>query len=408
MHNKSNAIFCVSPSYLHPHSLSFRPGQTFPGEEYQTVYFPLMSRSVTDPRLTFHASYHDPHSEIDHHFLVLYFTDGTVELIDSKSQKTILKRTGGCQNLSIDQLFLGSSIVVFGKILKLYAYGDVVTEQLCEKTGEATCAVFSEDAFPALGKHLDVLIQECSYSVAGMQTVVVPLSGAVGAKGSLQLPAVFRGRRAVVMRLIRDNAIQRSQELPARLAGQSGVMWVARDKSEVEEASYLFSLANAATAGAGSAASSSVVVVKPHVLRSRRGGEALHLLLQNCSEFGGRLQAISQLALSSAQADQFTQPYKGIIGEMYRGTVEQLSAGTLWAIQLVGQNTTSDAATFVENVRTVAGPFAPSIAKVLRPASLRARFGLDVAHNGLYCTDLPEDAADDVAALFYGQFVQQA
>jgi len=282
-----------------------------------------------------------------------------------------------------------------------------------------------------LGKHLDVLIQECSFSVAAMQTVVIPESGVITQE--LQLPQSFRGRRAVVIRLIRDAAIQRSQELPSRL-GLPNALWVATHKADVDAAMHVFTLTNAAYTGAP-AGTCAVIAIKPHLLRSKRGGEALHLLLTEGQRFGGQLQAISQFAMSSAQADAFCQPYKGILGQHYRGTVEQFSAGTLWAIQLLspeaGSSSSAKAAgglqresdssgsaaassvsttaaagagdlTFLDRVRELCGPFDPAIGKLLRPKSLRARFGSDVAHNGLQCTDLPEDAADDVATLFYG------
>ena len=45
----------------------------------------------------------------------------------------------------------------------------------------------------------------------------------------------------------------------------------------------------------------------------------------------------------------------------------------------------------VEPFRQLCGPADPDLARVLRPASLRARFGTNHILNAVHCTDLPED-----------------
>jgi nucleoside-diphosphate kinase len=48
---------------------------------------------------------------------------------------------------------------------------------------------------------------------------------------------------------------------------------------------------------------------------------------------------------------------------------------------------------YIEAFREVVGPLDPEIARVLRPDSLRAKFGFDKVRNAVHCTDLPEDGA---------------
>ena len=45
----------------------------------------------------------------------------------------------------------------------------------------------------------------------------------------------------------------------------------------------------------------------------------------------------------------------------------------------------------VQDFREFCGPLEPSLAKLLRPRSLRALFGKDTVRNAVHCTDLPED-----------------
>lgn len=45
----------------------------------------------------------------------------------------------------------------------------------------------------------------------------------------------------------------------------------------------------------------------------------------------------------------------------------------------------------VESLRALCGPHDPEIARMLRPKTIRARFGKDKVRNAVHCTDLPED-----------------
>jgi nucleoside-diphosphate kinase len=56
--------------------------------------------------------------------------------------------------------------------------------------------------------------------------------------------------------------------------------------------------------------------------------------------------------------------------------------------------------TAVEPFRQLCGPADPEVAKVLRPHSLRARYGRDRSRNALHCTDLEEDGPLEVDYFF--------
>lgn len=50
--------------------------------------------------------------------------------------------------------------------------------------------------------------------------------------------------------------------------------------------------------------------------------------------------------------------------------------------------------------RELCGPMDPELARVLRPKSLRAMFGLNKIRNGVHCTDLAEDGSLEVSYFF--------
>lgn len=351
-----------------------------------------MSSSVTDPRLAFHATYFDRPSHLTKEYLCLYYEDNTVELIDAVHGKTFLKRSA-CPNLHKSQFFIGADIVVFGRVLHLDRYADKVTEQLSEKTSESAIAVIGETMFEKLGDCLDIIIRECTFSICSMNTVT--LRDGDWNNAAAVLPSDFSKQTVIVLHLVRDKALAKAAELPNRLKSRS--VWITATKADVERAKALEEFA-ARRAAADLTSASTVVIIKPHVLSAKRGGEALQRLLQDVATV--RISCATQLTMSGAQADAFMQPYKGILKD-YRPSVEQLASSACWLIQLVSKNP-SAATDVVSEVRQAVGPFDPVIAKVLRPRTLRSAFGIDCARNGFHCSDLPDDGRID-SAFFWGR-----
>ena len=59
-----------------------------------------------------------------------------------------------------------------------------------------------------------------------------------------------------------------------------------------------------------------------------------------------------------------------------------------------------DGANPLEAFRELAGPADPEIARMLRPNSIRAKFGLNKVQNAVHCTDLIEDGPLEVSYFF--------
>lgn len=54
----------------------------------------------------------------------------------------------------------------------------------------------------------------------------------------------------------------------------------------------------------------------------------------------------------------------------------------------------------MEAFRQLVGPRDPELARVLRPTTLRARFGITRQRHAIHCTDLPEDSALETSYFF--------
>lgn len=72
------------------------------------------------------------------------------------------------------------------------------------------------------------------------------------------------------------------------------------------------------------------------------------------------------------------------------------AAGPFIAMELADM----DGANPVEPVRELSGPADPDIARMLRPKSIRAQFGLNKVQNAVHCTDMEEDGPLEVSYFF--------
>ena len=130
------------------------------------------------------------------------------------------------------------------------------------------------------------------------------------------------------------------------------------------------------------------------------------LVYYYCCERGGRLGGIVRdvvaagfelvagrsAALSRVNASEFLEVYQGVVPE-YNDMVLEMCTGPCVALEVRAENA-------VMTFRETAGPWDVEMAKELRPKTLRAKFGVDRVHNGVHCTDLPEDGALECAYFF--------
>ena len=137
--------------------------------------------------------------------------------------------------------------------------------------------------------------------------------------------------------------------------------------------------------------STTCCVIKPH---------AVHLageIIQAIKEGGFQIFALETFHLDFGKAEEFLEVYKGVL-ENYGDVVKQLSSGMCMAMEIGIDN--ENVLDVVTKFREFCGPQDSEIAKLLRPLTLRARFGGNLAHNAIHCTDLPEDGPLEVEYFF--------
>lgn len=126
-------------------------------------------------------------------------------------------------------------------------------------------------------------------------------------------------------------------------------------------------------------------LVKPHILKAYRTGE----LLQAINEAGFDIFALFSVHLTIPMAEELFDAYRGVVSD-YSAMIDAMASSPVLALAVTIRGC-DDEFEIVERFREFCGPTNPALAKVLRPNSLRARFGESALLNAIHCTDLPED-----------------
>jgi len=153
---------------------------------------------------------------------------------------------------------------------------------------------------------------------------------------------------------------------------------------------------------------STCCVILPHAVKDRLAGQ----IIENILEAGFHISAFQSFHLDFGKADEFFEIYKNVV-ENCSDMVKGLSSGMCFALEISlnssmdnlngnanGGNEILEENSIVPQFREFAGPRDPEIARKLRPSSLRARYGKYGADCGVHCTDLPEDAKLELEYFF--------
>lgn len=135
---------------------------------------------------------------------------------------------------------------------------------------------------------------------------------------------------------------------------------------------------------------STLCIIKPHAIKENLIGGILKMIIEG----GFNITAMKMLQLNRAQSEAFYEVYKGVVEE-YVAMVIQLHSGICLALEVQGGDDDIQ-----QKFRTFCGPADVSIAKTLRPHTIRAKFGTDKVLNAVHCTDLKEDTLLELEYVF--------
>ena len=299
---------------------------------------------------------------------------------DIKNRRPFLKKTK-IPTVTMDTLHMGAVVTVYSRQLKIVEYGDSHTEAAFSLARQQTLCVVKPGAVHLAGKVINAS-QKSGFSVARVKMAQLSSAQASAMFGEASVAELSSGP-SVGVSLVGDDAVSSFKALAKELVSSLGDCVV---YSESADAVASQTSAYFANAPACRLADTALCLVKPSAM------DHLGLVVDAVMASGFTMTGASTFTLDRVDAVEFLEVYKGVVPE-FAASVDELTSGPFVAIEVAqsGSNANGSENGVVEALREACGPADPEIARVLRPDSIRAKFGFDKVRNAVHCTDLPED-----------------
>ena len=299
---------------------------------------------------------------------------------DIKNRRPFLKKTK-IPTVTMDTLHMGAVVTVYSRQLKIVEYGDSHTEAAFSLARQQTLCVVKPGAVHLAGKVINAS-QKSGFSVARVKMAQLSSAEASAMFGEASATELSSGPSMGVS-LVGDDAVSSFKALAKELVSSLGDCVV---YSESADAVASQTSAYFANAPACRLADTALCLVKPSSM------DHLGLVLDAVMASGFTMTGASTFTLDRVDAVEFLEVYKGVVPE-FAASVDELTSGPFVAIEVAQSGSGSNGSEngVVEALREACGPADPEIARVLRPNSIRAKFGFDKVRNAVHCTDLPED-----------------
>ncbi|XP_063746879.1 nucleoside diphosphate kinase 7 [Eleginops maclovinus] len=368
-----------------------------------------------EERYAFLTEWYDPTAALLRSYQLFYYPqDNSVEMFDVKNQRIFLKRTK-YKDLHQEDLFIGNRVNVFSRQLNLIDYGDQYTANKLGSKKERTLALIKPDVVTKTGDVLE-LIYSSNLIVTKAKMTTLTWRQAADFYVEHQSKPFFNNLvqfvssgPVVAMELMGDEAISiwrrllgpgdsavARREAPESVRakfGTDGVKNVGHGSDSLAAAARELEFFFPSTIGHGPSSTAiftdcTCCIIKPHAISEGLTGK----ILNSISAAGFEISALRQFNLDRANAEEFSEVYKGVVTE-YPSMVTELCSGPCMVLEIHGNDTP-------KSFREFCGPADPEISRHLRPNTLRALYGKDKVKNGVHCTDLPEDGPLEVEYFF--------
>uniref|UniRef100_A0A7S3GT03 DM10 domain-containing protein n=1 Tax=Spumella elongata TaxID=89044 RepID=A0A7S3GT03_9STRA len=301
-------------------------------------------------------------------YLKFFLDDNTIEIL--KGTSTFLKRIF-YPEVKLSDLFVGNSITVFNRLFLIKKFANkATTEYMNAREVRYLCRI-GRDNLSQLGKLLIVA-----------KNVGLVLGKVVTTSSSFYSSILAADQGDVVIELVGKLCTNRDALLKAiQVPSLSSVDAVMASAQEIEDA--LRSCGKASFRSQNC----TLCLVKPHIMKSQTTGELLNAVTAS-GDF--QIKAVFSIHMTLSMGEELFEVYRGLYHN-YSAMLEHMCSTPVLAVLVTGTGSNADYEDIVSSFREFVGPGDPALAKVLRPESLRARFGESVVKNSVHCTDLPED-----------------
>ncbi|KAH1000706.1 hypothetical protein HUJ04_013001 [Dendroctonus ponderosae] len=372
-------------------------------------------------KLAFQAEWFDYDSAYQKKFILNYYpSNNTLELFDRELNRMYLKRNK-IDGLDLKDMFVGNTIRVYGRQVRITDYLDCRTKQIIGKTKEHTFTLIKPNLIPKLGEVITE-IQRSGFQICNMKMCNLTRKEVLDLhepyKGDSYLPFILEhlvSGSVVALELVGENAVEKWLEvlgpddpLEAKKTAPNSLRALYGKDSKalngfhasadlpnaIREAEFFFPKEKSKNVPESTVLlqNTTCCVVKPHAILEGKLGHVLSAI----NESHYKITALQMFYLNNANADEFLEVYKGVVSD-YHAMLLSFIDGPCVALEIAGK--TRDLNVHSE-FRMFCGPSDSDIARQIRPATLRARFGCDKYKNAVHCTDLPEDTRLELEYFF--------
>jgi len=349
-----------------------------------------LSGPIDDGCYCFIVEWWDSQASIARKYQLKYFLlDQNIEMYDIKARRVFLKRCA-YPSINLKDLFIGATVTVYSRQLKILDYGDEFTRSKLEIHKTRSIVIIKSSALGRLGSILD------SISSNGLT-----LSNLKMAQLSAQQAQAFTDNQAniddysngpiVAVEMIGPDVVNKLKHLTST-GSMKGV--ISSDNIRAADLEWSSIFENADIGSTATFNNCTVAVIKPHAVSSGEAGRIISMIIEQ----GYSITAAQLFNMDREAAQEFLEVYKTVVPD-YNAMVEQLTCGSSIAVELCGSGD------IVNSFRQLCGPADPEIGRHIRPDTIRAKFGLSKVKNAIHCTDLPEDGP--LESEFFFSILQQ-
>ncbi|XP_054746977.1 nucleoside diphosphate kinase 7 isoform X1 [Anastrepha obliqua] len=367
-------------------------------------------------RLSFVAEWYQEEAAIVRTFTICFFPAGNaIEVYDQQHKRTFLRRTK-MPELAERDFFIGSKINIFGRQFDIVDYADEMTKNSLDKYRKKTFLLLKYTCIQHLGTVLCALI-DCNFSIKrGLMVQFTPeqVKAFLIKKPNVEISNLLMnqliGGPSIGFEVIADNAVQKiklCKEQSKECANDSTIaplvtlferedirigIYIPNDEEEAEQdLNFFFNPKNGLQVTLR-LKNSTLGIIKPHCIKEGNLGRIISEITNN----GFKISGLRMNLMERVNCEEFFEVYRGILPE-YIPMVAQLASGVSMALEIVSADENKDG---YEEFRQFCGPMDPEIAKMLRPHTLRAKFGVSKTLNAVHCTDLPDDTILELQYIF--------
>ena len=365
---------------------------------------------VEFPKYAFKLEYFDEQSLLLREYIIQYYTErGEIDIYDCRQKRMILRKTLE-HKIKLEDLYVGNKILVNGRQYEIVDYGDSYTRRELGNVLQSTYAMIKPGYSQYLGETIERVNRE-GLQVAKLRLGYVPRSVAMkfyeehqGKPFFNDLVRYITSGPVVAMELVGNDAISTWR----RIIGPTNLEKAKAEAPDSLRAKFARSTTENFAHGSDSPESAkreldiifgndsirldgrfertTLCVIKPHIVKDGLAGQVIQMI----TKAGFIITGAVMTGLDVNAASEFYECYRGVV-DHYIDITTEAASGPCIALEL-----TMRGGDPVYPFRELCGPWDLNVARMIRPESIRAKFGKNNVQIAVHCTDIPELASYEV------------